>query len=1636
MKNTTFIFSLFVLMFAVFVSAEAQTNATIPYSCNFETTSDYTNWVIPTASPSPTNRWYIGNATNSTLSTGSRAAYISNNSGTSAAYTVTSSSISSIYRQFNTVAGEKYEITFDYKLGGEAYYDFLTVYWVDNATVAVNGWVTANTYGWYTAGNPYIVEEFGPSDWVKRSIYVTGNGSPAKLVFYWTNNPSIGTQPGACIDNVEVKKITVSPANIPYYCDFEDSKERNNWIIPTSPTVNKWVIGTATYSPVSLSHSAYISNNNGTNAAYTFNATNVLPIYREFNTVNGANYRIYFDFMVAGEGNASTVADFLGMYWVTDPSVPVSSWASTTYAVPVNSAPHLLAYLQGEPSWITNAYVDVVGNGSPSKLVFLWFNNNANGTNPGGCFDNIRIVDLNKKYDNSIWVNKDTPYSTYTPEKLVKDIFVKGGDCAVSNVKFTGLGWDEPSKTWTGTADKRSLAYFDHGTLPGLGMTDGLLMTTGYAKAAEGPNVWTETMSGGNTTGLADADIGALVGGTSNIKTISILEFDFVPGTSSISFDYIFASEEYPEYGCSSYNDVFGFFISGPGITGKKNIAVLPDNTTAVAIKNLHPEDWPMGFIGCSALNEQYYVDGTGNQYTEFDGHTKMLTTMAQTVQPGQTYQLKLAIANISDEYVGSGVFLRAGSLDLGLGLSNQSGGVDAMNNVFEGCGTNQFVLKLNPTGSSIPVTLSYSGTATGRITKPDGTAMPSSVIIPAGTSTYPIPYIVSSSCPTNGGYVTITATFNYCGGTPVTFTETIYVYKKVNPTVSYTTACGATSALVTFGVPTGQGTPKVKFKIDTESTWHPINGYSTTLSTGSHTMHIQDSVSCIYDVPFVVNPRANAYGSDPQTACESYTWLNGTTYYSSISGPTFTIIGGAKNGCDSIVTLNLTINNTKYGTDVKNECNEYTWIDGITYASSTSTPTYTFVKGAKNGCDSIVTLNLTISDVVYGIDVQTACDSYTWIDGFVYTSNNNTATFTIPNGSSHGCDSIVTLNLTVNNATNGIDTQTACGSYKWIDGFVYTSNNNTATYTIPNGSSHGCDSIITLNLTVNNATNGIDTQTACGSYTWIDGFVYTSNNNTATHTIPNGAKNGCDSIVTLNLTVNQQKHYLYSKEICQGDSYPFGGKNLTENGLYRDTIVASNGCDSIITVNLTVTNTKYGIDVKTACNNYTWINGVTYTSSTNTPTHTLTSAAGCDSIVTLNLTINNTKYGIDTKTACNSYTWINGVTYTSSTNTPTHTLTSTAGCDSIVTLNLTVKSITYGTDTKVACNSYTWINGVTYTSSTNTPTHTLTSVAGCDSIVTLNLTITNKTYGTDTKITCGSYTWINGVTYTSNNNTATHTITNAEGCDSIVTLNLTIIDDKVSVQISEPICADDGYFSLMLSNSTDAVLPTNYKVDFAEKTVPSGFSNFVNQQGIISSNEIFVQMPTNVYPDKYTFTLTLSSNIIGCEDQSYVLDYCYILYPKSIMEQKWNNVISLLNEYYNGGYKFYGYQWYRNDQQLPGETHSYIYLQNGNLVQGDLYTVLITREDGTQMLSCPFEAHIPNAEIYTNPTIVNGGEVIKISLPDHDATVRLITVTGIVLSSQKVNSGCEIVAPIQQGVYLLEILSGNTSNVTKIIVR
>ncbi|MDC1245257.1 gliding motility-associated C-terminal domain-containing protein, partial [Crocinitomicaceae bacterium] len=493
---------------------------------------------------------------------------------------------------------------------------------------------------------------------------------------------------------------------------------------------------------------------------------------------------------------------------------------------------------------------------------------------------------------------------------------------------------------------------------------------------------------------------------------------------------------------------------------------------------------------------------------------------------------------------------------------------------------------------------------------------------------------------------------------------------------------------------------------------------------------------------------------------------------------------------------LNLTVNPEVTSTTSITICDDllpYSW-NGLTFNGAGS-QTATLTSSA--GCDSLATLNLTVNPEVTSTDTQVACDSYMWIDGNTYTTSNNSATVVLSNAA--GCDSTVTLDLTINTSYSTTDVQGNCDSYIWIDGNTYTTSNNTASFMLT--SITGCDSLVTLDLTIANSLTGTDTQIACDSYTWIDGVTYTSSNNVA-------------SVL----------------------------------------LAASGGCDSLVTLDLTINNSETATDIQSACDSYTWIDGNTYTASNNSATFVLTNASGCDSTVTLDLTITNSNTGTDTQTACDSYMWIDGNTYTSSNSSATFVLINSAGCDSTVTLDLTITNSNTGTDTQTACDTYTWIDGNTYTTSNNSATFVLINSAGCDSTVTLDLTITNSNTGTDTQTACDSYMWIDGNTYTASNNSATVVLTNVVGCDSTVTLDLTINNTPSFIVLgTDPsVCnASDGLVTISGLNAS-----TSYTFIYDSLGISS---QQINMTTDASGDYLLSGLSAGMYTN---FSITLN----GCE--------------------------------------------------------------------------------------------------------------------------------------------------------------------------
>lgn len=203
-----------------------------------------------------------------------------------------------------------------------------------------------------------------------------------------------------------------------------------------------------------------------------------------------------------------------------------------------------------------------------------------------------------------------------------------------------------------------------------LSIDSGIVLTTGVAATfglMSGVNNPQTSFANANQGGSGDADL-TLLSGT-NTYDKCVLEFDFKADGDTVNFQYILGSEEYPTFNCSNYNDVFGFFISGPGYATPVNVALIPGTTIPVAINSVNDGTISQGgsIANCTAMGigspfTSYYISNLGGTSLSYDGFTHLFTAKA-AVQQCQTYHLKLAIADGFDHIFDSGVFLKAGSL-------------------------------------------------------------------------------------------------------------------------------------------------------------------------------------------------------------------------------------------------------------------------------------------------------------------------------------------------------------------------------------------------------------------------------------------------------------------------------------------------------------------------------------------------------------------------------------------------------------------------------------------------------------------------------------------------------------------------------------------------------------------------------------------------------------------------------------------------------------------------------------------------------------------------------------------------------------------------------------------------------------
>lgn len=245
---------------------------------------------------------------------------------------------------------------------------------------------------------------------------------------------------------------------------------------------------------------------------------------------------------------------------------------------------------------------------------------------------------------------------------------------------------------------------------------------------------------------------------------------------------------------------------------------------------------------------------------------------------------------------------------------------------------------------------------------------------------------------------------------------------------------------------------------------------------------------------------------------------------------------------------------------------------------------------------------------------------------------------------------------------------------------------------------------------------------TSCGMYiSPLTGQQFSAN---GTYSINGLTQGGCDSLLTLNLTVNPTVLTLFNETSCGAFTWGQTGQTYNSTGLYYDTLVAFNGCDSILKLNLTVIPISNQVSHEFSCTAYTWSQtGFTYNDS-GLYSDTLLSISGCDSIITLMLTIFPQTTSDLNITSCDSYFWpTTNVNYTSSGNYSV-TLPSTYGCDSTVTLHLNLTQSDTTNQLLASCFPISWTEAGLVLDQSGIFTHTFSNINGCDSVVNIDFTL------------------------------------------------------------------------------------------------------------------------------------------------------------------------------------------------------------------------------------------------------------------------------------------------------------------------
>ncbi|MEL6356553.1 MAG: SprB repeat-containing protein, partial [Bacteroidota bacterium] len=504
------------------------------------------------------------------------------------------------------------------------------------------------------------------------------------------------------------------------------------------------------------------------------------------------------------------------------------------------------------------------------------------------------------------------------------------------------------------------------------------------------------------------------------------------------------------------------------------------------------------------------------------------------------------------------------------------------------------------------------------------------------------------------------------------------------------------------------------------------------------------------------------------------------------------TLPDASVHGCDSLVVVDLTFLDAVTSTVDTMVClGGSVTLEGNVFDAVTPTGSFTSATPSSIGCDSVVTVSLGFFPELIGNLDSTVCRGGSIsIGGQVFDDTNPAGQVIFPGASSNGCDSTLHVNLNFfPPAISDLDTTICAASSLTINGQVFDTDTPSGQVVFQGASNNGCDSLVNVNLSFfPEAIGNFDTIICETASVTINGQTFNDDNPTGQVLLPGASINGCDSLVNVNLDFFDSAESNLDTTICLEASLTLGGQIFDVNNPNGDVILpgaSSNGCDSIIAVNLSFFEPAVGAFDTTICENASvTIGGMVFDATTPNGAIILPGASsnGCDSTVNVNLSFFPLATGsLDTTICENGSVSIGGVLFDSSNPTGEVILpnASSNGCDSLLTVNVSFFPPAMGTlDTIICENATLTIGGTLF--DMNSPTGSVTfpgaAINGCDSLLDVTVSFFPPAMGTLSPTICENGEFIfGGETFNATNPTGEVTLPNGanNGCDSIVAVSL-----------------------------------------------------------------------------------------------------------------------------------------------------------------------------------------------------------------------------------------------------------------------